>query len=244
MTDQSNDKSNRGFKTIGDKTLDNRSPAGPDERDTPTTPYGFVDRDGAPIDVSTKAGADKLVELMSEPSEEEIALFEDRERRGVGVGIDDTGKIVTASKEAGSQGRLNEGRRELLKELEARTEMLEVGQVADLLGVSKTEVADMEVQKRFFGYATEEGWRYPGFQLDPHNRRPYPILQRILTEAENPSPAHLMRFFLSDNWSLTSKFGDFIPGNRKMGWPATWLEFDEPRVYDLFIEEVRRDTRG
>ncbi len=242
MTDQSDDKGNRGLKSMGDKTLDNRSPAGADERDALTTPDGFVDRNGAPIDVSTKAGAEKLVELMSEPSEEEIAFFEDRERRGVGVGTDATGKIVTASTDAGSQDRLKESRRRLRTELEARTEMLKARQVADLLGASETEVSEMEIQKRFFGYATEKGWRYPGFQFDPHSHRPYPILQRILTEPEAMLPVYLMRFFLSDNWSLTSKFGDFIPGNRKMGWPATWLEFDEPRVYDLFIEEVRRDT--
>ena len=57
-------------------------------------------------------------------------------------------------------------------------------------------------------------------------------------------PAHLMCLFLSDNWSLTSKFGDFILGNPKMGWPATWFEFDEPRVYNLLIEEARRGTQG
>ena len=63
--------------------LDNRSPAGADERNSDRSSRGFVDRDGAPLNVATKTGADKLVELMSEPSVEEIAFFEDRERRGV-----------------------------------------------------------------------------------------------------------------------------------------------------------------
>ena len=57
-------------------------------------------------------------------------------------------------------------------------------------------------------------------------------------------PVNLMKFFLTENWSLTSNYGDFIYGNRKMAWPSTWLEFDEPRVYDMFVEELRRDTHG
>lgn len=244
MTDQSNDKSNRGLKAIGSKTPKSRLSMGTKEQRTPTTQGVFVDRDGTPIDVSTDGGADRLVELLSEPTAEEIAFFEDRDRRGLGVGNDATGKIVTAATDEGARDRIKESRRRLLKDLETRTEMLDAQQVADLLRVREAKVADMEVQKRFFGYATRKGWRYPGFQFDPHGHRSYPILKRILTEADDMLPVHLMRFFLCDNWSLTSKFGDFIPGNRKIGWPATWLAFDEPRVYDLFVEELRRETQG
>ncbi len=244
MTDQSNDKSNQGLKAIGSKTPKSRPSMGTKEQHTPTTPDGFVNRDGTPIDVSTETGADKLIELLSEPTAEEIVFFEDRDRRGLGVGTDATGKIVTAATDEGARDRLKESRRWLLKELETRTEMLDAQEVAELLRVREAKIADMEIQKRFFGYATKKGWRYPGFQFDHHGDRSYPILKRILTEADDMLPVHLMRFLLCDNWSLTSKYGDFIPGNRMIGWPAYWLAFDEPRVYDLFIEELRRETRG
>ncbi|MEP1933350.1 MAG: hypothetical protein ABJJ37_18910, partial [Roseibium sp.] len=83
-----------------------------------------------------------------------------------------------------------------------------------------------------------------GFQFDREGSKPYAILERILTEAGDMLPVHLMKFFMTDNWSLTSNYGDFIYGNRKLAWPGTWLEFDEPRVYDMFVEEMRRDSLG
>ena len=207
-------------------------------------PDGFVDLEGNPIDISTEDGARKLTELMSEPTAEEIAFFDDRMRRGVGVGTDENGKIVTAETDKNAQERIEENSRKFLDKVEARTEMLTASQVAELLRVTVPEVAEMEAQNRFFGYETDAGWCYPGFQFDREGHRLYAILERILTEAGDMLPAHLMKFFMTDNWSLTSNHGDFIYGNRKMAWPGTWLEFDEPRVYDMLVEELRRDTHG
>lgn len=63
---------------------------------TQISPTGLVDRDGTAIDISTVQGASRLFELMSQPTSEEIAFFEDRDRRGLGVGRDEFGKIVSA----------------------------------------------------------------------------------------------------------------------------------------------------
>lgn len=86
----------------------------------------------------------------------------------------------------------------------------------------------------------------PGHRLhfDREGTKSYAILKRISTETGDTLPAHLMKFFLSDNWSLTSNYGDFIYGSKLMAWPGIWLAFDEPRLCDLFIEEMRRDTHG
>lgn len=215
-----------------------------EEWDALIPPAGFVDLDGNPIDISTEEGTRKLTELMSEPTAEEIVFYDERQCRALGVGTDESGNIVTAATDKNVQERIEENRQKFLAKVEARTDMLTVSQVAELLRVSVPEVAEMEAQNRFFGYETGDGWRYPAFQFDREGGKSYAILERILTEAVDMLPVLLMKFFMTDNWSLTSDYGDFIYGNRKMAWPGTWLEFDEPRVYDMFVEELRRDTHG
>lgn len=241
MTKEIDEKTALFLKIVRSKAKEGWSSLSSEELMTLIPPDGFVDLDGKPIDISTKEGANKLVELMSEPTAEEIAFFDNRNRRGLGVGREAKENIVTATTDENVQDNRQERRHDFLAKVESRTEMLSVSQVAELLRVSVPEVAEMEAQNQFFGYETDGGWRYPGFQFDRERNKPYAILERILTEAGDMLPVHLMKFFMSDNWSLTSNYGDFIFGNKKIAWPGTWLEFDESRVYDIFAEEVRRD---
>ncbi len=218
MTKEIDEKTARFLEMVRATGKDGWSSMSAGEWDALIPPAGFVDLDGNPIDISTEEGARKLTELMSEPTAEEIAFFDDRDSRGVGVGRDESGKIVTAED---VQQKRDESRRKFLKKAEERTEILTVAQVAELLRTDISEVAEMEAQNRFFGYETSDGWRYPGFQFDREGGKSYAILERILKEAGDMLPVHPMKFFLTDNWSLTSNYGDFIYGNRKMAWPGT-----------------------
>lgn len=87
MTKEIDEKTARFLEMVRATGKDGWSSMSAGEWDALIPPAGFVDLDGNPIDISTEEGARKLTELMSEPTAEEIAFFDDRDKRAMWAAI-------------------------------------------------------------------------------------------------------------------------------------------------------------